>query len=195
MILGLAALGITAFLVSPGPQSEANFKVITGWQMTWPSSASCSRHRRPPHRPRQTEERPGFFRWFSALHMWVVSPQRVEAVPLESLTDIDGTLYRGAKNFAKIVLTFPTGRREFMIPNPDRTKLEFLVRPSSQWSACGIPTTPVCAPSPESSPALTGALAARLAPGENVGDLVTLTAGEEPPRPPRRRPPDGPSRR
>ncbi len=131
----------------------------------------------------------GSFRYFDALHMWVVSPRRVEAVPLESLQDIDGTFYRGSDTYSKIVLsfparlTFPTGRLEFIIPGFNRPKVEFLVKfvhtimRLRNSDDAGLRTLA------QSSPPLLAAVASRLAQGQNVGSLGDLPLGEEPPRP------------
>ncbi len=129
IVLGLAALGVVAFLAWPGPETASNFKAITGWQMALTVvgvlflALAVRRIARP--KPKSAL---GSFRYFDALHMWVVSPRRVEAVPLEPLQDINGTFYRGSNTYSKIVLTFPTGRREFIIPGFNRPKVEFLVK-------------------------------------------------------------------
>jgi hypothetical protein len=184
LVLGLAALGVVAFLVWPGEQTAANFKAITGWQMmlTVVGVLFLALAIRRLFRPKPKSGL-GSFRYFDALHMWVVSPQRVEAVPLESLQDVDGTFYRGSNSYSKIVLALPTGRREFLIPGYDRGKVEFLVKFVHAMVRFRNSDDAGLRAMAQSSPALLAAVSARLARGENVGSLGDLPLGEEPPRP------------
>ncbi len=184
IVLGLAALGIAAFLAWPGPETEADFTVRAQWQtglavvgVLFLGLAVLRIVRgKPPNAL-------GSFRYFDPLHMWVVSPGRVEAVSLESLKDIDGTLYRGSNNYAKIVLSFPQGRREFAIPNPSRSQVEYLVRFVHTMIRLRNSDDAGLRALAQSSPNLLGEVAARLARGESVGNLGNLNLGEEPPRP------------
>ncbi len=193
IVLGLAALGFLVYLGWPQPDMQADLTRFLWQTASAAVGALCLTTAAVRFARRRAKDALGSFRYFDALHMWVVTPRRVEAVPLESLKDINGTLYRGKQNYALIVLSLPEGRRSFTIPNPDRSQVEYLVRFVHTMIRLRNSDDAGMRALAQGSPALAAAIATRVARGQSLDNVSHMQAGGDPPRPTEVEPATAPS--
>jgi hypothetical protein len=127
----------------------------------------------------------GAFLFADALHLWDVNAERVRALKLARLRDVEGyhETMEGCYLRSRVVLKFPEGNESVHLNRKEDAQemLRFLgaligFRNSNDESTRVLMSN---------SPALLGALARRLATTGSLGDLAGLDVGAAPPRPSR----------
>jgi hypothetical protein len=187
VLLGLAALGVAAYLVRPAVLDAGDLGRVAAWQAGLAAGGVLALLLGLARLTRRVPPAPlGSFLFADALHLWDVAHDRVTATPLDDLRDADcyHTLVGGSRAYlgSRVELTTRAGKQSVHLT--DRGAAERLGRFLYALVVLRRDGSEVKA----SPPALLGAVAHKLA----GGDELPGESFRDPPRPARAAGPTAP---
>jgi hypothetical protein len=183
VFFGVVALGVAALLTQPSLLAE-HFQVIRWWQLGLTTAGVLFLGIAIVRRGRKVEKQAlGDFLHVDALHVWEVSPDRVDATCIEDLTDVDGThhLYGGSYLYSNFVITVPGDRHEMRISS--RAKAEQVMKFVNLLRTLRNSDNEGLRLLLRANPEMAAAIAMRLANDQPVEDLSNMATGPTLPRP------------